>query len=258
MISTFFVFLTTSYIAWYIQNHEHAAIYPFDTTYSTPAEAGAPQLSETVVTTEDGETLIVWQTPVRQDAATILYLSGNAGTLSDRAERFGAILREGYGLTAPAYRGSSGSTGSPDERTLVRDAEMIAASIDGPLILYGESLGAAVAVQLAARGIGDVVILEAPFTSAAALVAAQYPMEDLDAVITQRWDSLGIVSRVTQPLFILHGDADQFVPIEMGRSIHDAAGSAVKEINIVMHADHAGLWTMETRRSVFQFIEDNS
>lgn len=87
---------------------------------------------------------------------------------------FGDLLDRGYGLTALAYRGSSGSSGQPNENLLILDAKALALmEKDRPLILYGESLGTAVAIELAAAGIGDALVLEAPFTTLSQLVASQ-------------------------------------------------------------------------------------
>lgn len=254
MLSTLFMVLTTSYVEWYIQNFELSAVYPFDATYVVPDEAGVPRLEEARLATPDGADLVVWRVAPEAGRPTILYFCGNAGTLRDRAERFRDLTGEGYGLIAPAYRGSSGSTGKPEERVLIEDARRIAAAIDGPLVLYGESLGAAVAIRLAAEGIGERMVLEAPFTSITELVSAQFPAEDLAPLITQRWDSLGVVGEVRQPMLVIHGEADTVVPFDMGARIHDAAGSAEKRLIAVPELGHSGLWTVEVRRQLGVFL----
>lgn len=257
MLTTLFAFLSTSYVAWYFQTYELAAVYPFDTTYASPAEAGAPWLEETAFETDDGARLVVWRARARADRPTILYLSGNAGTLSDRAARFKDLIDQGYGLVAPAYRGSSGSTGSPDETRLISDAVAVVAEIDGPVVFYGESLGAAIAIRLAAAGKGDALVLEAPFTSIPELVAAQYPAEDLGGLITQRWESLETVGAVRQPLLVIHGDADRIVPFEMGQRIFEKAGSSRKRFLHVPDEGHTALWTVDVRATIFEFLGDS-
>lgn len=254
MLTALFAVLSTSYIAWYFETHERAAVYPFDTTYATPAEAGAPKLVETVFETEDGARLIVWKAAAAAGRPTVYYFPGNAGALKDRADRFATLIEDGYGLVAPAYRGSSGSTGAPEESVLVADALALAATFDGPLILYGESLGAAVAIRLAADGIGDAVVLEAPFTTLGDLVEVQFPAESLGGFLTQRWDSLTAVTGVRQPMLVIHGEADRIVPIEMGRSIFDAAGSEDKAFLSVADHGHTSLWTVDVRADLFAFL----
>lgn len=254
MLNALFTVLTTSYAAWYLERFELAVIYPFDETYATPAEVGVPGLTETRVVTPDGADLVVWRRAPDTGKPTVIYFPGNAGTLKDRADRFRRLAERGFGVVAPAYRGSSGSTGDPDETRLLADARLVAAGVQGPVVLYGESLGAAVAIRLGAEGLGDRIVLEAPFTSVADLVAAQFPTEDLAHLITQRWDSLSAVGEVRQPLLIVHGDTDRTVPLAMGMRILGAAGSADKSLITVPGYGHTGLWTVEVQERVYTFL----
>ena len=254
MLKTLLLVFSTSYVAWYLERHELAAVYPFDQTYATPADAGAPKLVETAFETEDGARLIVWRAAASAGRPTIVYFQGNSGALKDRGYRFARFVDAGFGLVAPAYRGSSGSTGNPEETLLVADAFEVVKDIDGPVILYGESLGAAVAIRLAADGVGDAVVLEAPFTSLAELVAAQYPTEDLGDAITQRWENLAAVEAVRQPLMVIHGDADRVVPFEMGMMVFEAAGSPDKVFRPVRAQGHSALWTDAVQSDLFAFL----
>ena len=256
MLKSTLLILATSYFAWYMERFEIAMIYPFDTTYATPAAAGEARMVETRFLTGDGESLIVWRAAAQSGKPTLMYFPGNAGGLKDRADRFARLLDRGYGVTAMAYRGSSGSTGRPEELLLTEDAEALAASETGrPLILYGESLGTAVAVKLAAEGFGDAIVLEAPFTSILDLVKSQYPDETIDHLITQRWDSLSDIPHVRQPMMIIHGAKDRIVPIRMGRRILEFAGSDEKSIVEIADRGHRSIWTAEARRALFQFID---
>lgn len=256
MLKATLLFLSTSYFAWYMERYELSIIYPFDASYATPTIAGEPRLSEVRIQTSDGEQLIVWRAQAMPDKPTLVYFPGNAGGLRDRADRFSWLIDEGYGVTALAYRGSSGSSGRPEEVLLVEDALAIVAAETGrPRILYGESLGTAVAIKLAASGLGEAVVLEAPFTSVTELIQTQYPDETLDHLITQRWESLVSVPFVRQPLLVIHGSQDRLVPIRMGRQIFDQAGSAKKQFIEVAGRGHSGLWTAETRVALIDFLD---
>lgn len=255
MLKAAAIILSTSYVAWYLERHELLAVYPFDETYATPESAGVPHLTEVVYPAEDGTHLISWRAKATAGYPTVLYFSGNSGTLKDRADRFKRLTDQGFGVVAPAYRGSSGSDGRPDEASLVADARAISVSLaNSPLVLYGESLGAAIAIRLASEGIGDAVVLEAPFTSLAALVAARHPTENLDHLITQRWDSLQSVGQLTQPLLVIHGEEDTIVPFEMGQQIYTTAGSVRKNFLAVGMQGHSDLWTDDVRSTLFEFV----
>jgi pimeloyl-ACP methyl ester carboxylesterase len=255
MIEALAITLTSSYIAWFFKHNETQALYPFDSEYSAPAD---PRLAETRIDTGDGATLVVWRAEPAEGKPTVLYLPGNAGTLSDRSERFSDFLDSGYGLVVGAYRGSSGSTGRPDEATLTTDAARVAdlAAADGDkVILYGESLGAALAIKLAASGVGDALALEAPFTNFPDLVDAQYPLENIGPDIRQRWDSHTAITLVEQPLLILHGREDRVVPQAMGRALYQAAASPDKIFLDVDARGHGDLWASDARAAVFAFID---
>ena len=256
MLKATLFFAATSYFAWYLQQHETLLVYPFDATYATPAAAGEPRLTEHKVTTEDGEQLVMWRAEAAEGKATILYFSGNGGGLKERADRFRHLIDRGYGIVAPAYRGSSGSTGKPSEELLLDDARAFA-RLDGasPVVIYGESLGTALAIRLAAEGIGERIVLEAPFTSIPDLLIAKYPDEDLDHLVTQRWESSRYIGSVAQPLLVIHGDQDRLVPVEMGERIFGAASSTEKRFLKLRDKGHDDLWTGQMQEVLFEFLE---
>ena len=263
MLKAAFIILSTSYFAWFIERNERSVIYPFDKTYSTPVAAGEPRLSETRLATSDGESLVVWSAQPKSGRALVVYFPGNAGTLAGRAPKFSALLDRGFGLIAVAYRGSSGSTGRPSEDHLTADAAALLAHVPalldgsdpGPIVLYGESLGTALSIRLAAGGMADAVVLEAPFTSMGDLLSVQFPTDDLKQYLTQIWDSTLHISDVTQPLLVLHGTKDRLVPIAQGQSLFDAAGSEDKTMIALDGIGHNGLWTVEAQRALYAFLD---
>lgn len=256
MVESLAILLTTSYIAWFFQHHETQALYPFDRAYAAPPD---PRIAETRLTTQDGESLVVWTAPPDPGHPVVFYLLGNAGSLSDRTDRFEDLLDEGFGLIAHGYRGSSGSTGNPDEASLTRDARLVATkaeAFDAALVLYGESLGAAVAIKLAQEGIGSRLALEAPFTTLPDLVDTQFPTENLGTTISEHWDNATRIRTVNQPLMILHGARDRLVPQDMGRTLYANAASADKRFIDVLGAGHGALWRDGTRQTILDFIEN--
>ena len=151
---------------------QRALLYFPDSARRPPAQAGLPQAQEVTLTSSDGEKLLAWFVPPRGDKPLVLYFQGNAEGLAARAGRFSWLIADGTGLLALCYRGYGGSTGRPSEAGLIRDAR---AAYDFAraryparrIVLFGESLGTAVAVALAAGHEVGGLILDAPFSSAA-------------------------------------------------------------------------------------------
>jgi len=146
------------------------------------------------------------------------------GALALRASRFRALIADGTGLLALSYRGYGGSSGSPSETGLIRDAEAayeFAAARYGTarLALWGESLGTGVAVALAAAHPVAAIILDAPFTSAAAVGAAHYPFLPVRWLIKDPFHSDRRILDVRAPVLVLHGARDDVIPIALGEQL---------------------------------------
>src|SRR5215469_1442969 len=90
---------------------------------TAPAAAGLPEAEEHVLTTADGEKVIIWHVPAKPGRPVVLFFPGNGDFLAGRVRRFKGITADGTGLVALSYRGYAGSSGSPSEGGLLRDAE---------------------------------------------------------------------------------------------------------------------------------------
>jgi len=203
---------------------QRSLMYFPDTKRTPPALAGLPQAEEVALVSSDGEKLIAWHVPPRAGKKLVIYFQGNAGGLDLRAERFGRLTADGTGVLALCYRGYGGSTGSPSEAGLIRDAlaaydYAVARQPAARIVLWGESLGTGVAVALAAeRDVGG-VILDAPFSSIAAVGAAAYPFAPVRWLIKDPFHSDRRIARVHAPLLIRHGEGDAVVPIRFGQRL---------------------------------------
>jgi fermentation-respiration switch protein FrsA (DUF1100 family) len=203
---------------------QRALMYFPDTARTPPAVAGLPQAEEITLTTEDGERLIAWHVPPRADRPVLLYFHGNGGALNLRAHRFSWVAGEGFGLLGLSYRGYGGSTGAPTEDGLIRDARAAYAFAAarypaGRIVLWGESLGTAIAVALAAERDIAGLILDAPFTSAADVGASAYRFAPVRWLIKDSFRSDRRIGRVSAPLLVLHGERDRIVPISFGERL---------------------------------------
>ena len=162
--------------------------------------------------------------PARADKPLVIYFQGNAEGMPARVSRFSWLIADGAGLLALAYRGYGGSTGRPSEQGLIRDAE---AAYDFArarypaerIVLFGESLGTAVAVALAAGHEVAGMILDAPFTSAAEVGAAAYPFAPVRWLMKDNSVPTSASRSVSAPLLVLHGEEDGIVPIRFGERL---------------------------------------
>lgn len=245
---------------------EREMVYPFAPERVDPAVAALPGLREVTFKTL-GQSLITWVAPAQPDKPTILYFHGNAGNLANRAARFRLLLDRGYGLIAPAYRGSSGSTGRPSEAALTQDARALWTRLDtfqpglmpDRVILYGESLGTGVALKLAAQQ--DLtppaaLVLEAPYTSLPDVVRHLYPqLEALIPRMTNIWDSRSHAAAVHVPLMVLHGSEDRLIPPGQGRAVFEAAPALRKQYYEIEGASHSDTWRDATLAQLWAFID---
>lgn len=206
----------------YVQ--QRALMYHPERLRTSPAAAGLSDAQELTLDTADGKTVIVWHVPPKQDRPVILYFPGNAGALRYRADRFHALVADGFGLVALSYRGYGGSTGSPTEAGLIADAEAAYgfATAHYPaerIAVWGESLGTGVAVALAATHRVGRLVLEAPFTSAVDIGADVYWFLPVRALMKDTFRSDLRIGKVTAPLLIMHGTRDTTIPIAFGERL---------------------------------------
>ena len=159
---------------------QRSFLFPIPQTVRTaPGTAGFPEVEEHLLTTDDGEKVIVWHVPAKPGHPVVLYFHGNGDFLAGFFSRFRDIIADGTGVVALSYRGYAGSSGYPSEQGLLRDAAAAYAftaarySAD-KIVVWGFSLGTGVAVALAAEQPVGRLILEAPYTSLADIGATYF------------------------------------------------------------------------------------
>jgi uncharacterized protein len=190
-----------------------------------PSAVGLTKAEEVVLDTADRERVIVWHVPPCDERPVFLYFHGNGGSLRWREERFHDLIADGSGLVALSYRGYGGSSGVPTEKGLVEDARAayafsVAHYPPERLVLWGESLGSAVAITLAAENPVGCVVLEAPFTSAVDVGAQHYWFVPVRLFMKDQFRSDLRAGEVTAPVLVVHGENDSVVPMAFGKSLY--------------------------------------
>ena len=237
---------------------QRSLIYFPDATHTLPAQAGLPRAEEVILTSDDHEKLIAWHVPARGDKPVVLYFQGNAGALNLRAERFRWLTADGTGLLALGYRGYGGSTGKPSEDGVIRDARAAYdfARAHYPaqrIVLFGESLGTAVAIALAAERAVAGVILDAPFTSAVDVGATAYPFAPVRWFMKDTFRSDQRIGRVSTPLLVLHGEHDSVIPISFGEQLFALAHEPKRMVRFPQ-GDHMNLDDYGAAKAVKEFL----
>jgi len=189
-----------------------------------PEAADFPEAEEHLLTTADGEKIIVWHVTAKPAHAVVLYFHGNGDSLAGLVGRFRKITSDGTGLVALSYRGYAGSTGRPSEQGILLDAAAAYAFASARygvdrIAVWGFSLGSGVAVALAADQRIGKLILEAPCTSITDVAGAAFPFLPVRSLIRDRFHSDQRIERVTAPLLIMHGARDSTISINLGERL---------------------------------------
>jgi fermentation-respiration switch protein FrsA (DUF1100 family) len=224
----------------------------------TPTSFGLPH-EEVTLSSSDGTRIHGWFLPARPpeiSSRAILFCHGNAGNICGRLDRALFLQRlTDLDIFLFDYRGFGKSEGSPSETGTYFDAAAAHGYLverkgipNEAVILLGESLGAAVAIELAVRGAGGALVLEAPFTSIADMARVAYPLlAPFTTFLRTRYDNLKKIPDVAVPLLLLHGRRDQVVPFAQGEALFRAAREP-KTFVALERAGHADGFLVESER----------
>ena len=244
---------------------QRSIIYFPSTDIPEPVASGVPDMTVVMVTTGDGLDLSGWYRPARNGRPTILYVHGNAGHIGFRGEKVRAYLEAGLGVFLAEYRGYGGNPGSPSEDGLYRDGQaaldfLLARGIGSEaIVLYGESLGSGVAVELAHRmAVQDrpvnALVLEAPFTALPDVGARHYPWIPVRLLMKDGFRSVEKIADVQAPVFIVHGELDRVTPIGLAKRLFEVAREP-KEAMWLPLAGHVDLYAHGAAGGILGFIE---
>ncbi len=221
---------------WFDAN-QRRLVFVADTKNYTPADFGMKGWRAVTVESAPGVKLAGWYwPPASPDMKTVVYFHGNVNCLGIalNARVPETIAAAGYGFLFATYRGYNGNPGMATEAALYEDARAWLRSLDTPMdqiVLYGMSLGTGIATQMAVEN-PDIagVVLETPYTDAAALVRLRSPYVPFHWILRHRFDNRARIGAISKPVLLLHGTADDIVPIEQGRALCESAPDCTMKI----------------------------
>lgn len=238
--------------------------FPDRTIQETPADIRLA-FEDLYLLTPDGVKINAWFVPYPDARATLLWFHGNAGNLSNRVDQL-RHFHQAVKLNVMMidYREYGRSEGQVTEEGTYQDALTsydylwTRSDLDpARIVVFGQSLGAAVAIELAMQRKAYGLILEASFTSVQDMARAALPWLPIGPLFSTRYDSLSKIERVEAPLLILHGDRDEIVPYFQGRRIFEAAREP-KTFYTISGAGHNNTYEVGGRayfEAIARFIE---
>jgi len=228
--------------------------------YGIPSE----RVTEEWFETPDGEMLYGWYCRAEKPIASGVFCHGNTGNLTTTANVITHLLNAGFSVLLFDYRGFGKSTGRPSFSGVVADGVTAARFHDHirprelPTVLYGYSLGGAIAAQVSLHHPFDGLILQSTFTSLPDLARVTWPRLPLHLVAGNVLDTRTAVRSLRVPLLLLHGGNDEVVPCWMAHELHEACATE-KAIHVVDGGLHKDLYLRDADalvRTINRFVTD--
>ena len=221
------VWLLMSLIVFF--NQKNLIYVPLKKYTNTPKSYGL-DFESIKLSTKDNETINSWFIPHKNSRATLLFLHGNGGNLSTRLDSIKIFHQLGLSVFIIDYRGYGESSGSPSEEGTYIDAETaliflkdIKNLAEDEIIIYGRSLGGAVAIWLANKYKSLGLIVESSFTSIIDMGKYKYPYLPIKYLANIHYPSIEIISNVNTPSLFIHSKHDEIVPYEFGKNLFNSA-----------------------------------
>lgn len=229
----------------------------------TPRQALPAAMVEVNFTAEDGTALHALYGRPQGARATLLVLHGNGGNITHRFHLLEPLLGLPAAVFLLDYRGYGRSAGQPSEAGVYADAQaahawLVAQGVPPPqIVLYGESLGGAVAIETARRTQVGGLIVQSTFTSMADM-ARRLTGLPLGFLLRTRMDSINKIPAVTVPKLIFHGEADELVPFAMGQRLYQAAAEPRRFVGYpgVGHNDWPGAYQEQWAAEISRFLSE--
>ena len=182
------------------------------------------------IKTQDNIELLSWHHKKNfEKYKTILFLHGNAGSLENRIHKINHFKDININFLIIAWRGFNDNKGEPTEKGLYEDARSAVRWLNSKgvnvkdIIIYGESLGTGVAIEIAQNKSFAGIILESPFTSMTDVAKDKYPYLPVKLLLKDKYESDKKIKNINSPILIMHGKVDNIVPFYMGKEMYELA-----------------------------------
>jgi fermentation-respiration switch protein FrsA (DUF1100 family) len=228
LLIPFLVYTAALALAWLLQ--ERLIYFPGPPPASDPGAVGL-EFRDLTLETQDGERIHAWYVPGDDPArGAVLVCHGNAGNIAGRIVHAQAFRSMGLGVLLFDYRGYGNSTGVPNEEGTYADAEAAWSWLTteggvepANVVLYGESLGCGVAIELARRRGARALISESGFTSLPDVAARAYPILPVRQLSRNLYANAEKLAELRVPVMVIHSPHDEIVPFEHGLALYSVA-----------------------------------
>ena len=187
-------------------------------------------VEKVTIKTQDEINLLSWyHNKKSNDYKTILFLHGNAGSLENRIHKINHFKNMNVNFLLLAWRGFNGNKGKPNEIGFYEDARSAVRWLKSKgveeknIIIYGESLGTGVAIEVGQDKKFAGIILESPFTSMIEAGKEKYPFLPVRFLLKDKYESINKIKNIKSPILVMHGKVDKIVPFYMGKKIYESA-----------------------------------
>lgn len=229
-------------------------------SHDIPKSSESRAIDMTVVGLKSGKGLLLksWYKRAVEGQPTLIYFQGNMGDIGDRAPLIRPYLDKGIGVLLVGYRGYGGNPGRPTEKGLYDDAQAAWDYLRQQqipsrcIVVYGESIGAALAIELATERSVAATILQSPFTSLVELGKYHYPIFPIDWILKDRYLNNNKMGKINSPLLMLIAREDRIVPVSQSRRLFELANRP-KEIKFYEGVGHNEIHPL-VQQDVIKFI----
>ena len=256
IISVFFIYISIGLILFIFQRK---ILFNISNKPKKPEDYELNNIKELQIKTLDGVNLLAWYSRPNANQPLLVYFHGNSFDIGERAHRIKRYINKGLGVLLLAWRGYSGNLGKPTEKNLYIDGESTIKWIIENLnydyenlIIYGESLGCAVAVELGTRYKFKSIVLESPFTSIPDIARKRYKIYPIKNLVLDKFDNYSKIDKILSPLLIISGKKDEVIPHEHSKKLFLKAKNPKKNL-FIDEAMHNNLYDFNIDKEVIEF-----